>query len=396
MVNAPEGVSTLIAYATGPGQFAWGDSRHELSLYTRHLVDNLRTHAGENISKALEETIDKVYNESTSPQNRRYFRFPQRPRFNFGLIGKWCLSPSGCVGPPQPPVDPIKTAQVTPAQKAEQPLPTRTKLPKPVLIDGFSPAQLAERRRQTAEALGIPERYDEQLPGGVRLPMVLIPGGRFTMGSPEGKGDPDQHPQQKISIQPFYMAETHTTQAQWEALGQANESRYRGKAHPVGSVSWNTAQGYIEALKGHANKGYRLPTEAQWEYAARAGSTGEYGWGDEQPVCEKGKSNSAVFDDDNRCNDTGTQPAPFSAANGFGLYDMAGQLWQWVEDCYRGHLKVQPQDGAAWKTDSCETVVLRGGSWSDFPGDLRAAYRSRSTPDNRFFNFGFRVVRAAP
>ncbi len=158
---------------------------------------------------------------------------------------------------------------------------------------------------------------------------------------------------------------------------------------PVINVSWNDAQDYVKWLKEKTKKDYRLLTEAEWEYVARAGSTTAYWWGD---AVGRGNAN---------CDGCGSQwdgkqaaPVGRFAANPFGLYDTAGNVWEWVEDCYHGSYDGAPKDGSAWKNGNDCQRVLRGGSWNDGPGCVRSANRIRVGPDNRINYVGFRVARA--
>ena len=151
-------------------------------------------------------------------------------------------------------------------------------------------------------------------------------------------------------------------------------------------VSWKDAQAYVAWLSEETGEEYRLPSEAEWEYAARAGSTTKYSWGNKIGV------NQANCDNDS-CGDQWEYAAPVGsfAPNGFGLYDIHGNVWEWVQDCWNGSYAGAPSDGSAWRTGNCADRLKRGGSWSSPPGNLRAAYRSGS--EYRNSNTGFRVAR---
>ena len=172
------------------------------------------------------------------------------------------------------------------------------------------------------------------------------------------------------------------------ACRKAADSGYGRDTKPVINVSWDDAQTYVAWLSKMTGRPYRLLTEAEWEYAARAGTTTAYYLGD-----DIGKGNA-------NCNGCGSQwdgkqtsPVGSFAANQFGLYDMAGNVWQWVQDCYHADYNGAPTDGSAWTSGDCGNRVVRGGSWFDVPLNLRAAVRSRGTTDVRGNGLGFRVGR---
>jgi formylglycine-generating enzyme required for sulfatase activity len=171
------------------------------------------------------------------------------------------------------------------------------------------------------------------------------------------------------------------------ACSKAGDSGYR-RDRPVISVSWDDAQTYVAWLSKMTGQRYRLLTEAEWEYAARAGTTTAYFWGD-----DIGNGNAV-------CNGCGspwdlTQPAPVGsfASNQFGLYDMAGNVFQWVQDCFHVNYDEAPIDGSAWTSGACSNRIVRGASWLSFPQDLRSANRFGFPSDFRNLFLGFRVGR---
>ncbi|HWA21273.1 MAG TPA: formylglycine-generating enzyme family protein [Caulobacterales bacterium] len=247
--------------------------------------------------------------------------------------------------------------------------------------------------------------------------MVVIPGGTFSMGSsPEEAGhDADESPQHVVSLQSFAVGKYAVTVAEYSACVAArqcpatewqepgsvfnaqtgSDDYYRkmgagltGANRPVVGVSCNDANSYAKWLSGKTKKRYRLLTEAEWEYAKRAGTATPYYWGS---TIGAGNANCAG------CGSQwdGEQPSPVGsfAANSFGVYDMAGNVWQWVEDCYHESYAGSPGDGAAWTGAACARRVLRGGSWSSSPRTLRSADRHRDDPSNRVGSYGFRVAR---
>ena len=157
---------------------------------------------------------------------------------------------------------------------------------------------------------------------------------------------------------------------------------------PVERVSWNDAQDFARRLSQQTGKQYRLPSEAEWEYAARAGSSTKWSFGDN----ESQLGDYAWYNRDN--SQFKTQRVAQKRPNAFGIYDMHGNVWEWVQDCWHANYSGAPKDGSAWTTGcSGSTRVLRGGSWVISPAGLRSAIRGRSAPDNRNLSIGLRLAR---
>ena len=227
------------------------------------------------------------------------------------------------------------------------------------------------------------------LPGGVSLEMVWIAPGTFQMGS--SQGDSDERPVHEVTIrQGFYLGKYEVTQAQWEAVMGSNPSRFSGCGDcPVERVSWVDAQVFIRKLNEMEGENrYRLPSEAEWEYAARAGSGTVYSWGN-----EIGNNRANCRGCGSRWDGEKTAPVGSFPANAWGLHDMHGNVWEWVQDCWNGNYEGAPVDGSAWESGACSARVLRGGSWSYEPGYLRAAGRVGLTSGDRYSHFGFRIAR---
>ena len=229
--------------------------------------------------------------------------------------------------------------------------------------------------------------------------MVVIPAGRFLMGSPTGEAGRTyfEGPQRWVDVPRFAMGRFEVTQRQWEEVMGSNPSSFRacGPDCPVENVSWNDAQEFVRRLSQRAGQSYRLPTEAEWEYAARAGSTTAYPWG------ERASRDHANYGADNCCGraegrDRWVETAPVGQfpANAFGLHDMHGNLWEWVQDVWHDNYAGAPSDGSAWMSggDSARRA-LRGGSWVDSPQGLRSAFRFRLAPDDLISVTGFRIAR---
>jgi formylglycine-generating enzyme required for sulfatase activity len=223
--------------------------------------------------------------------------------------------------------------------------------------------------------------------------MTVLAGGLFTMGSPasEAGRTADEGPQREVSLAPFAIGANEVTFAQWDAClagggcnGFSPPDRGWGRGNrPVTGVSWADAQAYLDWLNAQAGGlRYRLASEAEWEYAARAGSSDAYAFGSRLTAAQ------ATF----RARQT--TPAGEHAPNAFNLADMHGNVSEWVEDCYIANYNVAPVDGAAVQADNCGRRVHRGGAFSDQAVRLRAAARASARPDQRLPGVGFRVARA--
>ena len=221
--------------------------------------------------------------------------------------------------------------------------------------------------------------------------MVVLPAGSFEMGSNEKA---DEQPVHRVNVPSFLIGKTEVTQGQWKAVMGSNPSYFSscGEDCPVEQVSWSDAQEFAKRLSQKTGKQYRLPSEAEWEYAARAGSNTQWSWGGS----ESQLGDYAWYRDNSKSwfGAAKTQRVAQKKPNAFGLFDMHGNVWEWVQDCWHDNYAVAPADGSAWTTDcSSNSRVLRGGSWNYNPALLRSAYRNRSTPDFRLINYGLRLAR---
>jgi len=310
----------------------------------------------------------------------------------------------------------------------------------------------AEERARTVSSEAVKEAPRAvQRPGSVFQDcadcprMVVIPAGEFSMGSPAaeaGRGL-DEGPLRRVQIaQAFALGRSEVTVAEFRRF--VEEAGYRTEAerdtraqgcsgfiyddpatpnpapqpftswrspglaqaqadsHPVLCVSWNDARAYAQWLSKKAGKRYRLPTEAEWEYAARAGSTASRYWGDDPAqacrfanVADQSRFQTWGFGQKHECTDGHyfTAPAGGYAPNRFGLYDMLGNVWEWTEDCWNASYAGAPADGSAWLAGDCGQRVLRGGSWSTVPRYARSATRYKNPADYRDNLTGFRLAR---
>ena len=248
----------------------------------------------------------------------------------------------------------------------------------------------AERIRQQKEAERVQRQrarshasyFTEDLGNSINLEMIAIPGGTFMMGSPEGEGGDSEKPQHEVTVQAFYMGKYPITQAQYQQIMGNNPSKFKGDERPVECVSWNDAVEFCQRLSGQTGKEYRLPSEAEWEYACRAGTTTKYYFGDD--------ITSDLANYDGNVGET-TSVGQYSP-NAFGLYDMHGNVWEWCQDKWHDNYQDAPNDGRAWVSGDISIFVLRGGSWDGFPRYCRSAYRGRDVPDDTVNDLGFRVA----
>ncbi len=252
--------------------------------------------------------------------------------------------------------------------------------------------------------------------------MVVIPAGSFMMGAPrsEDKSDHSERPVHEVSIAySFAIGKYEVTFDEWnvcvsmggcttyhtdsamcislmECTAFNSYSVEWGQGYrPVVSISWQDAQEYVQWLSSRTGYEYRLPSEAEWEYAVRAGTTTPFNTGDS--ITHEHANFKTYYGYGNypgiglywrQTLEVGSFPA-----NGFVLYDMHGNVWEWIQDCWHENYDGAPNDGSVWETGECEMRVLRGGAWDDEPGSLRSAYRYRALPQIRVNSIGFRVVR---
>jgi formylglycine-generating enzyme required for sulfatase activity len=222
-------------------------------------------------------------------------------------------------------------------------------------------------------------------------------GGDFLMGSSASeKGRFDyEGPQHKVTIaKAFAVSEFDVTFADWDACvavggcPQVSASGMGRGMKPVINVTWDDAQQYVAWLSRMTGKPYRLLSEAEWEYAARAGKTTAYAWGD-----EIGTGNANCIGCGSQWDNRETSPVGSFKPNAFGLYDMAGNVWQWVQDCHHNDYNGAPDDSSAWTGEDCSRRVARGGSWGLNPLELRSAVRDWGATDSRSNGIGFRLAR---
>jgi formylglycine-generating enzyme required for sulfatase activity len=237
--------------------------------------------------------------------------------------------------------------------------------------------------------------------------MVVVPAGAFTMGSPAGEAGPfeDEGPQRRVTIaRPFAVGRHEVTFDEWDACvaaggcgGYRPEDAGWGRGRrPVINVSWHDAQTYVRWLSAKTREPYRLPSEAEWEYAARGGTTTPFWTGATISTARANYDGNYTYGagqkGEYRRRTVPVDTAGFPA-NPFGLYHVHGNVWEWVEDCYQDSYRNAPSDGSPWIKEKCPSRVARGGSWNFNPRDLRAADRGGYAPGLRLNGSGFRVAR---
>ena len=224
------------------------------------------------------------------------------------------------------------------------------------------------------------------LGGGLKMEFVLIQPGSFIMGSDENTGDGDESPQRKVAItRPFYLGKFEVTQAQWITVMGDNPSEFKGASRPVDTVSWNDCQRFLAKLGARTGRKFALPTEAQWEFGCRAGTTTTWSFGDSDGVAGDyawlgGNSGGT------------THPVGGKKPNAWGLHDMHGNVWEWCADFYAKHAYAGGDAADPFGPPPTEGHVLRGGAWGEHPNNARSAGRNTMGPDDRHNGTGLRCV----
>ncbi|HEY9849914.1 MAG TPA: bifunctional serine/threonine-protein kinase/formylglycine-generating enzyme family protein [Leptolyngbyaceae cyanobacterium] len=308
--------------------------------------------------------------------------FPVGERYQSAAEVLKALNPS--------PVSPPKTSVL-------QPPPPKNKVP-PTKISVPPSPQIKSQSQSFTEDLG----------NGVKLDMVYIPGGSFTMGAPktEKESSDSERPQHRVAIKPFFIGKFPVTQAQWKAVAnlrkvncdlQPDPSYFKGANRPVECVSWYDAVEFCDRLSRHTGKTYRLPSEAEWEYACRAGTTTPFHFGETiTPELANYDGNYTYGSGTKGKYRQETTPVGSFPPNKFGLYDLHGNVWEWCGDDWHSNYERAPIEGIIWLTSNGSTTrLLRGGSWRSVPWFCRSAYRGRDAASYSLNAISFRVTCAA-
>lgn len=273
----------------------------------------------------------------------------------------------------------------------------------------------------TVDASGQPQTSDQNTTEGWveplgALELVAIPAGQFCMGAPktEEGWHPTQSPQHQVTIAPFYLSCSPISQAQWQAVTvlptinrslQPQPSCFRGDDRPVEQVSWYDAVEFCDRLTAHTGRTYRLPSEAEWEYACRAHTHTPFHFGEtlttdianysgvdweyQGKICTRGSYGAGPTGSDRR---ETTMIGQFQVANAFGLFDMHGLVREWCQDCWQDSYIHASDHGHAAVEGNCELRIVRGGSWNTSPRACRSAFRHRLPIDTCLYDVGFRVA----
>jgi formylglycine-generating enzyme required for sulfatase activity len=391
LMNAPTGI--LIAYATAPGSTA-GDGAGANGLYTEELLTAMRT-PGLPIENVFKQVRIKVRERSNGKQV---------PWESSSLVGNFYFTPPAGASPtptPRPNDDAaLELAFWDAIKTSTDPQDFKD------YLEQYPNGRFASLARRRAASLGAsvsttptpsrtptidgtrsetkPHTGTGSLAATVTnkfgIALVLVPQGSFMMGSTNG--DANEQPVHRVTIAaPFYLGKYEVTQAQWTAVMGSNPSENKGAENPVEQVSWDDAQEFIRKLNA-LNDGfeYRLPTEAEWEYACRAGTSGDFA-GDLEAL--------GWYESNSRGS---THPVGQKKPNAFGLYDMHGNVWEWCADRSPETYQGAPSDGSAWIDLRSQKRILRGGSWDHDANHSRSAYRHWFTSGHHTHGIGFRIA----
>ncbi|MGL5943417.1 MAG: formylglycine-generating enzyme family protein [Waterburya sp.] len=268
----------------------------------------------------------------------------------------------------------------------------------------FDVITVNDRGQEIERKIGQAKYFTEDLGNGIALEMVEIPGGIFRMGSPEDERYRNEHesPQHQVTVPPFYMAKFPVNQAQWQAVVSLppvkrelnpEPSLFKENRLPVEQVSWYDAVEFCQRLSQATGKNYRLPSEGEWEYACRAGTTTPFHFG--KTITTQLANYPGIIQYANEPRGMyrfkTTKGGKFPP-NAFGLYDMHGNVWEWCLDSWHDNYQGAPVDGSAWIDNSNRYRIIRGGSWFYHPLASRSAYRGKNSLDRIKVNPGFRCV----
>jgi formylglycine-generating enzyme required for sulfatase activity len=292
------------------------------------------------------------------------------------------------------------------------------KVPVSVNPDSVKPLQKLELLSFNFEVVGVNEKgeqinkeskqsqyFSQDLDNDITLEMVAIPEGTFLMGSPQDEKDSydDERPQHEVNVRPFFMGKYPITQTQWRVVAatakididlETNPSEFKGDELPVESVNWYQATEFCKRLSRETKREYRLPSEAEWEYACRAGTTTPFYFGETITGELANYNTNKTYVEEYR---NETTPVGQFPPNAFGLYDMYGNVWEWCADTWHDNYDGAPTDGSAWIENGDDNrSPLRGGAWYTFPYRCRSAHRNIDARRySRSFLYGFRVVCSA-
>jgi formylglycine-generating enzyme required for sulfatase activity/serine/threonine protein phosphatase PrpC len=315
------------------------------------------------------------------------------------MTGMWrdWMPKSQVRAPSQPaqPTQPVQPAQPQPVQPA-QPQPVQPAQPAQAQVAQPAPAQPQPRPEQPEQAPAtVVGQFQDSLKSGGKGPvMVHIPAGSFEMGSPNHSVEVSERPQRTVDMPAFAMGKHEVTYAEYERFARATGRKLPDnpgldkKTHPVIFVTWDDALAYTKWLSSQTGKKYSLPSEAQWEYAALAGQDSRYWWGR-----DLGSGRAHCFNCDTGLNPRSPTAVGRFAPNHYGLHDTAGNVAEWVRDCWHPNYQDAPTDGSVWEGGDCSYRVARGGSFLNTGKSIRAKTRAKWKAQRGYDSVGFRVVR---
>ncbi len=288
----------------------------------------------------------------------------------------------------------ITTSDSGQASPAEEPEAVLDKAPQPAPQKAAPRPLVKQPKTQTRSPVAAPRPFSDRLASGGRAPqMVALPGGEFLMGGTGAYGA-DETPRHSVRVRPFALSTHEVTFAEYDRFANATGRRKPSsngldrKKYPVFNVSWDDALAYSKWLSKQTGKNYRLPSEAEWEYAARAGATTSYWWG-----YDKGKGMAHCFDCGTELNTSRPAKVGSYPPSPFGLYDTAGNLYEWVHDCYHRNYQGAPDDGSVWEGGDCSVRVVRGGAFRSPATSMRVENREKFPSNKGQYNVGIRLAR---
>jgi formylglycine-generating enzyme required for sulfatase activity len=359
-VNAPSG--TLISFATRPGSVA-SDGTGRNGLYTGALLEQMN-----NPNQPIEQVLKKVVSQVKAGSNSQ-----QEPWMEGSIEGEFCFGECGKqVAQSGVSDDRVFWESVKDSRDVNEVKAYLEQFPRGIFA-GIALARVAALDNADLQvAISKPSSITALTPTPSTSPsgfifgsvikdcadcpdMVSIPAGSFEMGSND---DNESQPIHRVNVQGFLMGKTEVTQGQWKSVMGDNPSYFKhcGDGCPVEKVGWDDAQEFIKRLNNKTGKQYRLPSEAEWDYASKAGSSSKWGFADK----ESQLINHAWYESNSN---NKTHPVAEKRPNAFGLYDMHGNVWEWTQDCWNINYSGAPNDGSAWITGDCSRRVVRGGSW---------------------------------
>jgi formylglycine-generating enzyme required for sulfatase activity len=264
----------------------------------------------------------------------------------------------------------------------------------------FHVVTVDERGKEINRRPSQAKNFAEYFGNSITLNMVSIPAGSFKMGSPLGekgrtKAEERQH---TVNVPTFFLGKFEVTQEQYQQVMGRNPSKFKGAKRPVEQVSWNDAVEFCKKLSQKTGRKYRLPSEAEWEYAARAGTTTPFHFGETitSELANYNGNNTYASEPKGKRRGETTEVGSFSP-NSFGLYDMHGNVWEWCQDSWHNSYEGAPSDGSAWINNDNQSRLVRGGSWNDNPEVCRSAYRYPFDAGGQLnVSLGFRVACSGP